>query len=77
VIEGEQYKFQSQVWSKGKCIICGRRGEGVTGTMMNTGIARSVKPAAVSVSFGPYCKGCGGRCKVEMEILMKANELAW
>jgi hypothetical protein len=71
-----EYKLRFPVWSKGKCKKCGRNGDCLAGTLMNTGVSRSVGPFNVPVQLGPYCKHCGGRARIELELLSKVDELS-
>lgn len=71
-----EYKLRYQVWSKGGCKKCGRKGNSLAGTLMNTGVSRSLGPFNVPVQFGPYCKGCGGKARIELEMLLKIDELS-
>lgn len=74
--EESGFKLRYPVWSKSRCKLCGRKGDGLAGILMNFGVSRSAQPTNVSVQFGPYCKQHGGRLKVELDLLAKIEELS-
>lgn len=73
---GAGYKLRFAVWSKGSCTKCGRKGDSLAGMLMNIGISRSMAPFNTPVQLGPYCKQCGGKARIELELLLKIDELA-
>jgi hypothetical protein len=74
--EDSGFKLRYPVWSRGSCKHCGRKGDSLSGVLMNFGVSRSASPTNVSVMIGPFCKNHGGRLKVELELMQKIEELS-
>ncbi len=74
--EESGFKLRYPVWSRSRCKLCGRKGDGLSGVLMNFGVSRSAHPTNIPVQFGPYCKNHGGRLKVELDLMQKIEELS-
>ena len=75
--DGASFKLRFKVWSKGTCKSCRRRrGKSLSGTLMNFGVSRSARPANIHVQLGPYCKECGGKLRIEMDLMQKVEEIS-